>query len=47
MQATVEVSREHSDYFVRNLAAILCESRLALTVYRPDAFVMGGFPFGS
>jgi HK97 family phage major capsid protein len=47
MQATVEVSREHSDFFTRNLAAILCESRLALTVYRPTAFVYGGFPFGS
>jgi HK97 family phage major capsid protein len=46
-QATVEISREHSDYFTRNLAAILCESRLALTVYRADAFVQGGFPFGS
>ncbi len=46
-QASVEISREHSDFFVRNLAAILCESRLALTVYRPTAFVYGGFPFGS
>jgi HK97 family phage major capsid protein len=46
-QASVEVSREHADFFVRNLAAILCESRLAVTVYRPDAFVQGGFPFGS
>jgi HK97 family phage major capsid protein len=47
MDATVEISREHSDFFVRNLAAVLCESRLALTVYRPTAFVFGGFPFGS
>jgi HK97 family phage major capsid protein len=47
MDATVEISREHSDFFVRNLAAVLCESRLALTVYRPTAFVTGGFPFGS
>jgi HK97 family phage major capsid protein len=47
MSATVEISREHSDYFVRNLAAILCESRLALTVFRPTAFIFGGFPFGS
>ena len=45
--ATVEISREHSDYFVRNMAAILCEERLALTVYRPLAFIYGGFPFGS
>jgi len=47
MEATVEISREHSDFFVRNLAAVLCESRLALTVYRPTAFIYGGFPFGS
>ncbi|MGE5113125.1 MAG: phage major capsid protein [Acidobacteriaceae bacterium] len=47
MQATVEVSREHRDFFTKNLVAILCESRLALTVYRPTAFVYGGFPFGS
>ena len=40
-QATVEISREHSDFFTRNLAAILCEERLALTVGRPLAFVYG------
>jgi HK97 family phage major capsid protein len=45
--ATVEISREHSDFFVRNLVAILCEERLALTVFRDDALVFGGFPFGS
>jgi HK97 family phage major capsid protein len=47
MNATVEVSREHSDYFVRNMVAILCEERLALTVYRATALIYGGFPFGS
>lgn len=45
--ATVEISREHSDYFTRNLVAILCEERLGLTVFRPLALVYGGFPFGS
>jgi HK97 family phage major capsid protein len=45
--ATVEVSREHSDFFVRNLVAILCEERLALTVFQPLALVFGGLPFGS
>lgn len=45
--ATVEISREHSDYFVRNLAAILVEQREALVCYRPTAFLSGGFPFGS
>ena len=41
-QATIELSREHSDYFVKNLVAILCEERLTLVVFRPDAFVYGG-----
>jgi HK97 family phage major capsid protein len=45
--ATVEISREHSDFFVRNMVAILCEERLALTVFRSDALVYGGFPYGS
>jgi HK97 family phage major capsid protein len=45
--ATVEISREHSDYFVRNMAAILVEERLALTVFRATALIYGGFPFGS
>jgi HK97 family phage major capsid protein len=45
--ATVEVSREHSDFFVKNMAAILCEERLGLTVFRTDALIYGGFPFGS
>jgi HK97 family phage major capsid protein len=45
--ATVEISREHSDFFVRNMAALLCEERLALTVFRSDALIFGGFPFGS
>jgi HK97 family phage major capsid protein len=46
-QATVEISREHSDFFIKNLLAILVEERLALTVFRSDALVYGGFPFGS
>jgi HK97 family phage major capsid protein len=45
--ATVEISREHSDYFVRNLSALLCEERLALTVFRTKALIFGGWPFGS
>lgn len=47
MNATVDISREHSDFFTRNLVAIRVEERLALTVYQSLALVYGGFPFGS
>lgn len=42
--ATIEVSREHQDFFVKNMVAILCEERLALTVFRPLALVYGTLP---
>lgn len=42
MQATVEVSRENSDNFVKNMITILAEERIALVVYRPAAFITGG-----
>ena len=35
---TITVSTEHSTYFVDNKVAILAEERLALAVYRPNAF---------
>lgn len=40
-QATVQVSFEHSDYFTKNMAAILVEERLALAIYRAKAFRKG------
>jgi HK97 family phage major capsid protein len=39
----VEISTEHSDYFVRNLVAIRAEKRLALITKRPNSFVTGTF----
>ena len=39
--ATVEISREHASFFTQNLVVILTEERLALCVYRPEAFVYG------
>jgi HK97 family phage major capsid protein len=41
--ATVRISDQHSDFFTKNLVAILAEERLALTVYRPEAAVLGTF----
>jgi len=35
---SVEASNSHADYFRRNLTALRAEERLALAVYRPDAF---------
>jgi HK97 family phage major capsid protein len=43
MQSQVEISRSHSDFWTRNLVAILVEERLALTVYQANAFVAGTF----
>jgi HK97 family phage major capsid protein len=42
-QSTVRVSDQHSDFFTKNLVAILAEERLALTVFRPEAIVLGTF----
>ena len=42
-QANIRVSEHHADYFARNMLAILAEERLALTTYRPEAFVKGVF----
>lgn len=38
-QASIQVSDSHSDFFVRNLIAILAEQRGALGVLKPNAFV--------
>lgn len=40
-EASVRISESHDDFFVKNMVAILCEERLALTVYRPAALVTG------
>lgn len=38
-QASISFSTENSDNFVKNMCTILCEERIALTVYRPASFV--------
>lgn len=45
-QASIMVSTEDGDNFVRNMVTILAEERLALLVSRPAAFVHGGWPIG-
>jgi HK97 family phage major capsid protein len=43
MEMQIDISTEHSDYFIRNLVAIRAEKRLALLTKRPAAFVTGTF----
>lgn len=43
-EAAVQISLEDSDNFRRNMVTMLCEERLALTVFRPQALIKGAFP---
>lgn len=42
--ATIYVSDSHSDFFTRNMMAILAEMRCALSVFRPYGFVYATLP---
>ena len=43
MELQVDISTEHSDYFVKNLVAVRAEKRLALLVKRPASYITGTF----
>jgi HK97 family phage major capsid protein len=43
MDAAVQISYEDGDNFKKNMATLLAEERLALTVYRPDSFISGSY----
>jgi HK97 family phage major capsid protein len=45
--ATLRVSENVNDHFIRNLVAILAEERLALAIYRSSAIVTGNVSPGS
>ena len=40
MQTVISMSNSHSDFFVRNLVAVLAEYRAAFALIRPKAFVI-------
>lgn len=41
--ASITISNQDRDNFIKNMVTILCEERIALTVFRPEAFVKGDF----
>lgn len=42
---SIRVAEQHSDWFTRNLVALLCEERLALAIFRSAAMVKGSLSY--
>lgn len=42
--ATVQIYDQHDDYPIKNMVLILCEERMAITVYRSAALIKGSLP---
>jgi HK97 family phage major capsid protein len=42
-QMSLQISTEHSDFFVKNMVALLVEERIGLAVYRPGACIKVDF----
>lgn len=42
--ATVQIFDQHDDYPIKNMVLILCEERMAITVYRAAALIKGSLP---
>jgi HK97 family phage major capsid protein len=42
-EINVEIATENNDDFEKNMVTIRCEERVALAVFRPEAFIFGGF----
>lgn len=42
-RSRIEIATENEDDFIKNLITTLCEERLVLAVYRPEAFIYGDF----
>jgi HK97 family phage major capsid protein len=43
MEATIDISGNYNDDFVKNMLVILCEARLALQITKPGAWITGSF----